>query len=288
MNRLPNPMGCARCGIDQRGHAIQASAGGSHTWQQPSLQQIRDRMRARRATGLFASSLRNGVDEWKAQGVDSAEAAIRQLENQLYAEDPSDQPGKDKAIPTTPLHPSVELRNSVAYHEAGHAIIGMTFGMSLDRLRIYTEDSHGYPNWAGSTYWNPCTVPTLDLVVELAAGEVAAIRYFTLLGHHQSLAASRAASPHDQALAIRAAARSGYPITFDGPAPAAGTTWERVVAAAEQAVESAWNRITFTAEALLSAPGHELSGAQVAALTGMANPEPSPQRETRPRDPRNR
>ncbi len=179
-------------------------------------------------------------------------------------------------MPTAPLHPSVELRNSVAYHEAGHAIIGMTFGMSLNRLRIYTEDSRGYPSWAGSTHWNPCTVPTLDFVVELAAGEVTAIRYFTLLGHHQSLAASRAASRHDQAMAIREAARSGYPITLDGPAPVSGTTWGRVVAAAERAVDVAWNRITVTAEALLAAPDLELSGAQVAALTGIANPRPSP------------
>lgn len=45
----PNPMGCARCGIDQRGHAIQAAAGGTHTWQQPTQEQIKERMRGRRA-----------------------------------------------------------------------------------------------------------------------------------------------------------------------------------------------------------------------------------------------
>lgn len=46
---LVNPMGCRRCGIDQRGHAIQAGSDGSHTWQQPTQQQIKDRMVARRA-----------------------------------------------------------------------------------------------------------------------------------------------------------------------------------------------------------------------------------------------
>lgn len=44
----PNPMGCRLCGIDQRGHGIQATADGSHTWEQPSPQQIKDRMLARR------------------------------------------------------------------------------------------------------------------------------------------------------------------------------------------------------------------------------------------------
>lgn len=45
----PDPMGCARCGIAQRGHAIQAAADGTHTWQQPTQEQIKERMRARRA-----------------------------------------------------------------------------------------------------------------------------------------------------------------------------------------------------------------------------------------------
>lgn len=49
MKSLPNPMGCRLCGIDQRGHAIQVGADGSHMWQQPTQQQILDRMTARRA-----------------------------------------------------------------------------------------------------------------------------------------------------------------------------------------------------------------------------------------------
>jgi hypothetical protein len=45
----PNPMGCGRCGIDRRGHAIQTGADGSHTWTAPTQDQIKARMRARRA-----------------------------------------------------------------------------------------------------------------------------------------------------------------------------------------------------------------------------------------------
>ncbi|WP_167459218.1 MULTISPECIES: hypothetical protein [Streptomyces] len=44
-----NPMGCRWCGIDQRPHAIQYGANGPHTWQQPTQQQIKGRMLARRA-----------------------------------------------------------------------------------------------------------------------------------------------------------------------------------------------------------------------------------------------
>ncbi|MFD8771435.1 hypothetical protein [Streptomyces sp. NPDC059916] len=51
MKPLPNPMGCGRCGIDRSVHAIQAGSEGSHTWQRPTQQQIKDRMLARRAEG---------------------------------------------------------------------------------------------------------------------------------------------------------------------------------------------------------------------------------------------
>jgi hypothetical protein len=47
--QVPNPNGCRLCGIDQHGHAIQAGADGSHIWQQPTQEQIKDRMLARRA-----------------------------------------------------------------------------------------------------------------------------------------------------------------------------------------------------------------------------------------------
>lgn len=48
MKGVPNPMGCRRCGIDQDVHAIQAGRDGSHTWEQPTQQQIKARMLARR------------------------------------------------------------------------------------------------------------------------------------------------------------------------------------------------------------------------------------------------
>lgn len=48
MKNLPN--GCGVCGIEQRGHAIQVGADGSHTWMPPTQEQIKERMLARRAT----------------------------------------------------------------------------------------------------------------------------------------------------------------------------------------------------------------------------------------------
>lgn len=42
-------MGCRQCGIDERGHGIQATYDGTHTWEQPTQEQIKTRMLARRA-----------------------------------------------------------------------------------------------------------------------------------------------------------------------------------------------------------------------------------------------
>ncbi|MFD6552780.1 hypothetical protein [Streptomyces sp. NPDC058398] len=47
--RPVNPMGCGLCGIDQRSHAIQTGADGSHAWTRPTEQQVKDRMLARQA-----------------------------------------------------------------------------------------------------------------------------------------------------------------------------------------------------------------------------------------------
>jgi len=47
---VPNPSGCRWCGLDQRGHARQWKPPvGWHAWEQPTQEQIKERMRARRA-----------------------------------------------------------------------------------------------------------------------------------------------------------------------------------------------------------------------------------------------
>lgn len=69
---LPNPMGCRWCGLDQRPHFQQWKPPvGWHTWEQPTQQQIKQRMQDRRETT-------------------QARKLYQELETQLYAEDPSD------------------------------------------------------------------------------------------------------------------------------------------------------------------------------------------------------
>ncbi len=184
----------------------------------------------------------------------------------------------DTRVAQLDLRPIDQVIAGIAYHEAGHAIIGMTYGMSLARLRVHTIDVDGHTGWTGATTWNNCYVRCFRLAVELAAGEAAAKRHLTGIGHPAYVANRLAASPHDRDMAISALAGSNYTVTTDGTEPsdpATGTSWARVMAAADQAVAQAWGQITATAEALIAAPRRELTGAQVADLTSIANGLPA-------------
>ncbi|MEU8756226.1 hypothetical protein AB0C88_37640 [Streptomyces chartreusis] len=70
---VPNPMGCRLCGIDQRGHGIQATAAGSHAWQKPTQQQIKDRMLARhpQEAPVAVDPFDNSAEAWEEDWDDS-------------------------------------------------------------------------------------------------------------------------------------------------------------------------------------------------------------------------
>ncbi|GAA1431818.1 hypothetical protein GCM10009601_51610 [Streptomyces thermospinosisporus] len=47
---VPNPSGCRWCDLDERGHARQWKPPvGWHKWEQPTQEQVKERMRVRRA-----------------------------------------------------------------------------------------------------------------------------------------------------------------------------------------------------------------------------------------------
>lgn len=166
----------------------------------------------------------------------------------------------------------------IAHHEAGHAVVGMTFGMSLAHTRVHTVDVDGCMGWTGSTRWNISWVNCFNLAIELAAGEAAEKQHLTGIGINPVVAARMAASPHDRDMAVEALAKSNYTLALEGPGPAdpnAGTTWGKVTAAAAETVDRLWQQIATVSEALLATPRRELTGAEVAALTGIPNPTPS-------------
>jgi len=164
---------------------------------------------------------------------------------------------------------------SLAYHEAGHAVIGLHYGMSLARTRVYAIDVNGHPGWTGTTTWNRSFILYFNLAVELAAGAAAATRYLrdnNLLTPQTALCT---AAPHDRDMAFATFEQAGYPFTQDGPAPKGGATWAQATAVAGKATDRLWGQIAAVAEALIAGQTHELSGAQAAELAGVTNPNPT-------------
>lgn len=66
--KVPTPYGCRWCGIAQRAHARQwAPIIGMHQWQEPSQEQIKERMTRRRADRLAAKpAVYHATTAWAA------------------------------------------------------------------------------------------------------------------------------------------------------------------------------------------------------------------------------
>lgn len=180
----------------------------------------------------------------------------------------------DTRIPGINVLTERQLIASIAYHEAGHAVTGMHFGMSLNRTRVYTIDVNGYTGWTGTTTWNNSNVLCSNLAIELAAGEAAATRHLRDNNLLTPESAAITAAPHDRDMAVAALAKANYPFTLNGSAPTNGSTWDQATTRATSMVDHLWDQITAVAEALTGRP-RELSGTQVADLIGLPNPAPN-------------
>jgi hypothetical protein len=184
----------------------------------------------------------------------------------------------DTRAPRLDARPVEQIVADIAHHEAGHAVVGMYYGMTLARLCVRTVDIDGGTYWTGTTTWNVCTIPSFDLAVEAAAGEAAVRRHLIGGGTPATVAGQLADSPHDRDMAVDVLGRSGYTLALVGAAPddpKTGTTWSKVTAVADRLVDELWPQISGTAEALLARQPRELDAAEVALLTGIPNGTPS-------------
>ncbi|MEU5490345.1 hypothetical protein AB0G98_21720 [Streptomyces sp. NPDC020196] len=178
----------------------------------------------------------------------------------------------DTRVPGINILTRDQLIASLAYHEAGHAVTGMHFGMSLRQTRVYTIDVDGYTGWTGTTTWNNSYVLCANLAIELAAGAAAGTRYLRDNNLLTPETAAITAAPHDRDMAVAALTEADYPFTLHGPTPDNGSTWEQATTAAAEMTDRLWDQIATVAESLIVAPRRELSGNQIAALIGIPNP----------------
>ncbi|MEU5476780.1 hypothetical protein [Streptomyces mirabilis] len=169
-------------------------------------------------------------------------------------------------------------RRAMAFHEAGHAVLGMLAGMRCNHtglLSYLTPSPSGASMataWTGLTNWAPYHASFFDIAVAHGeAGRVAETRYLSQSGLLTALSAPDAR--HDRLSAAALLADVGYQIVDMGePAPASGTTWEAVTIAAERRCEEEWERITAVVDAIMAASYHTVSGDLAAAAAGIPNP----------------
>lgn len=169
-----------------------------------------------------------------------------------------------------------QLARQVAYHEAGHAVVGMAVGMSLievwvnpDGREVGRSRTQRFVQY-GRTEFDHSTAQCFDYAVKSMAGAAAETRHLHatgLLPHHE-----RRTAPDEWDGAVQDLAVHGYRLVASGRAPSNGATWDQVMGAADSTVDRYWRQITAVAERLVVA--RQLTGDQVAHIARIPNPRP--------------
>ncbi|WP_329224264.1 hypothetical protein OG352_39810 (plasmid) [Streptomyces sp. NBC_01485] len=170
-----------------------------------------------------------------------------------------------------------QKREGLAFHEAAHALVGMTYGMSLARVRLIETEADGpAPGLiqTGATTWNPTWVAEFAFAVQCAAGPIAERRHLAEAGLLTADVAAQVAGDNDRDVAVATLARSGYELALSGPVPQGGATWDQVTERAREDVSALWPEVAALAEALLTADDLTITPADVLRLTGRPNPAP--------------
>lgn len=154
-------------------------------------------------------------------------------------------PFYDAALPL-----SAALR-SLAFHEAGHAVLGLHYGLEANFVELHAVPELGPSAWSGCVDWPSQRCLEWRYAVISQAGEVANRQQLLSDG----LPVEYVDAPHDRDLAETVCATTGYQIA-----------WPEVNAATEALVEALWPKITEVADALLNAPDHRLTGTELNQL----------------------
>ncbi|MFE9636755.1 hypothetical protein [Streptomyces sp. NPDC006463] len=163
------------------------------------------------------------------------------------------------------------IQRGLAYHEAGHVVLGQLVGFTCERVRIHTITRDGVTGWTGVTTWARSFGTYLDVAVVCgASGQAADLHQLTESGRLTPETARLTAADHDKEMALSILAAEGVQVSEIGPAPDGGLAWDHVMATAQQRVDREWNRITAVAEALLAAPDFTLTGTQAAQIAAIA------------------
>lgn len=163
-----------------------------------------------------------------------------------------------------------ESRLGTAFHEAGHAVLAMSYGFHVISSEVIAwEPEPGSFRVTGMTMFatDPAGAPW-RFAAQAAAGQVAEVRYLMVHGLWTPELAAACAAEHDRQQAIDVVTGSGYRLACDH-VPAGGKSWPQVRGMALRKIGRMWREIRTVAHAMNE--NTKLTGEQIAAMTGLAN-----------------
>ncbi|WP_369233278.1 hypothetical protein AB5J56_15340 [Streptomyces sp. R21] len=181
----------------------------------------------------------------------------------------SDHTGKPR--PTSLISLTYEqARLGLAFHEAGHAVLSMAYGMHVVTSEVIAwEPQPGRWSVTGNTAWQAQNTNPWQFAAQAAAGELAHVQYLLTYGLWTPERAAACSSVHDRELAVDVLAQAGYRLGRDD-VPEGGKSWGMVQGMARRRVGYLWREIRTVAHAM---DEHTvLTGDEIATLTGLVNP----------------
>ncbi|MEV6507024.1 hypothetical protein AB0M61_12960 [Streptomyces sp. NPDC051642] len=181
----------------------------------------------------------------------------------------SDHTGKPRPWLDMPLTYE-QARLGIAFHEAGHAVLSMAYGMHVITSEVIAwERAPGQWAVTGNTAHQTQNTPPWHYAAQCAAGELAHVTYLMSYGLWTPERAAACAAAHDREMAIDVLRQFGYRLGRTR-VPEGGKSWGMVQGMARRKVGHLWREIRTVAHAMDE--DTVLTGDEIAALTGLVNP----------------
>ncbi|MFC9243291.1 hypothetical protein ACFT7S_04360 [Streptomyces sp. NPDC057136] len=163
-----------------------------------------------------------------------------------------------------------QARLGMAFHEAGHAVLAMAYGMCVLTSEVIAW-SPEVDEWTltGNTAFNTHDLNPWHFAAQHAAGEIAQVQYLLTYGLWTPERALACNADHDREQAIDVLADFGYDLGRDHT-PQDGKSWGMVRGMARRKIGYLWREIRTVALAMDERT--ILTGDDIATLTGMTNP----------------
>ncbi|MDT0422198.1 hypothetical protein [Streptomyces evansiae] len=180
----------------------------------------------------------------------------------------ADHRGRPRPLIEVPLAYE-EARLGLAFHEAGHAVLALAYGMRVHTSEVIAwAPEPGRWGVTGSTRSESSVMSPWQFAAMCAAGQIAQVGYLLAYGLWTPERALACAAEHDRAMAVDALAGFGIPLGVNS-VPEGGKSWGMVRGMARRKVGHLWGEIRTVALAMNERT--KLTGDEIADLTGLPN-----------------